>query len=106
MKRLMMLAPLALLLACGCATQGRIRLLNLDFRKPDQITAGKTEAEAPFKDWGACSTNAPAVAPAMAKTEALPLDWYTALFDMIAKIEARVCLFELEWAGFKGEAKK
>ena len=96
MKKLMMLALCASMLVCGGCAQGRIRILNLDFRKPDQISAGVAEAEAPFKDWSAADCQEPAQAP-QASTKALPLEWYTALFDMIAKLEARLCLFELEW---------
>lgn len=97
MKKLMVLAFAGLVLASGC-TQGRVRFLHLDFRKPEQIRAGVAEAEAPFKDWKVCSTNAPAAAPApVAQAQGLPLEWYTALFDMIAKLEADLCLFEMEW---------
>lgn len=105
MKRLTIMAPLALVLVCGCATQGRIRILNLDFRKPEQIKNGIEEAQAPFKDWSACSTNAPA-APAATQTEALAANWYTALMDMIAKLEARLCLLEIEWTGYGNKQPK
>lgn len=97
MKKLMMLSLVGIaLIGSGCA-QGRLRILNLDFRKPEQIQAGVAEAEAPFKDWSAADCQETPQPVLTAK--AFPLEWYTALFDMIAKLEARLCLFELEWGG-------
>lgn len=102
MKKVMVGMVAALVLAAGCATQGRIKILSLDFRKnPAQIEAARAEAEAPFKNWDTCTTNAPAVTEPKAKTEAVPVGVWTALFEMFTKLEANWCLVVIEWRDTK-----
>lgn len=88
MKKLLV----GLMLCAGCATQGRLGIVDIDFRKPAQIEAGAREAEAPYRD---CDKDA-CVEPEVA-AQGLPLEWYTALFDMVTKLECRITLFKLEW---------
>ena len=94
-KRITILMIITMLM-CGCvAQQGRLAVVDLDFRKPAQLEAGAREAEAPYKDW--------AVIPQTeiqneVKKESLPIAWWDMLFNLIAKLECRLTLVQLEWA--------
>lgn len=92
MKTLMLITLLA---AAGCVSQqGRLAVLDLDFRKEKQLQAGAREAEAPYRDWTAAAQ--PEIKEG--KTEALPLTWWELLMNMISKLECRVTLVRVEWA--------
>lgn len=90
-------------LASGCVSQqGRLAVLDLDFRKEKQLLAGAREAEAPYRDWTA--QEQPAIEEV--KTEALPLTWWELLMNMISKLECRVTLVRIEWADHRQERPK
>lgn len=99
MKTLMLITLLA---AAGCVSQqGRLAVLDLDFRKEKQLQAGAREAEAPYRDWTAAAQ--PDIKEG--KTESLPLTWWELLMNMISKLECRVTLVRVEWADHR-QAKK
>lgn len=92
MKTLMLITLLA---AAGCVSQqGRLAVLDLDFRKEKQLQAGAREAEAPYRDWTAAAQ--PEIEEV--KAESLPLTWWETLMNMISKLECRVTLVRVEWA--------
>jgi hypothetical protein len=82
-----------MLLLSGCATQGRFTAIDIDFRKPDQITAGVKEMEAPFKDW----TKADTAKAETVTTSAITPTWWEMLLDMIKDLECRVTIVKVEW---------
>ena len=86
----------ALAAAPGCVSvkQGEIAVFDLDFRKADQIQAGAREAEAPYRDW--TSQSQPKIEEQV-QAQSLPLVWWQELFNMIGKLECRVCLFHYRW---------
>ena len=88
---------LILVLVCtGCATtdQGRVAVLDIDFRKPEQIQAGAREAETPYRNW---NTAAAVLAKDEPVKEKLTLSWWATLMDMITKLECRITLFRWEY---------
>ena len=81
---------------CGCASQqGRVAIADLDFRKPEQITAYAREAEAPYKDWTS-HTAVEASTKDNVKAESLPT-WWDMFLDALTKLECRITIFQLEW---------
>lgn len=82
-----------MLLLSGCTTQGRFSAVDIDFRKPNQITAGLKEAQAPFEDWTKAQT---AKAETVTAATAVPT-WWELILDMIKDLECRITIVKVEW---------
>ena len=81
---------------CGCITQqGRLHILDFDFRKPNQILAYSREAEAPYKDWDKTQTEENEEYDVEAK--AIPITWWTKILELVTKLECRFTLLRIEW---------
>jgi hypothetical protein len=105
-KKLAMMVIIGILL-CGCVSQqGRLAIMDLDFRKPAQIEASVKEKEAPYKDWTVISVPSAIIENEQVKTESLPIVWWEKLFELISKLECRLTLFQIEWADHKKFADK
>lgn len=96
MKKLMTLAAI-LTLASGCASTspGRMTIAEWDSRSPEQITAMVPADTAVFENPGAAKEETTKEAKAM------PLEWWSALFDMISGIRVRIRIGTLEWGASK-----
>ncbi|MFA5754287.1 MAG: hypothetical protein WC905_02970 [Patescibacteria group bacterium] len=82
---------------CGCVSQqGRLSVVDIDFRKAAQIDAGAREAEAPYKDWSS-TTQYPSLQNET-KAESRLSSWYAIVFDALTKLECRLTLVQIEWA--------
>jgi hypothetical protein len=82
-----------MLLLSGCATQGRFTAVDVDFRKPEQITAGLKEAQAPYQDWTKADT---AKAESVTASAVVPT-WWELVLDMIKDLECRITIVKVEW---------
>ena len=92
-----------MVMSSGCISQqGRLSIMDFDFRKPDQIMAGAREAEAPFKNWSA---------PAQLETgeeveiKTIPISWWANMLELLTKLECRVTLLSIEWANNDNDNK-
>ena len=77
---------------CGCGTTGRLALVDLDFRTPEQIQAEQLEAIAPFVTVQTNSVRPPEPKPVQEKT------WWTSLvqwFGSVSKMRLRI--LPIEW---------
>lgn len=82
---------------CGCVSQqGRLSVVDIDFRKAAQIEAGAREAEAPYKNWSSTTQYPPSQNEA--KAESRLSSWYAIVFDALTKMECRLILVQIEWA--------
>ena len=96
MKKLIVLAAVVTL-ASGCASTspGRWTFAEWDSRSPEQITAMVPADTAVFENPGE------AKAEEKADAKAMPLEWWSALFDMISGIRVRIRLGTCEWGASK-----
>ena len=92
MKKLLILTAV-LTLASGCASTspGRMTIAEWDSRSPEQITAMVPADTAVFENPGA----------AKSEEKAMPLEWWSALFDMVSGIRVRIRIGTLEWGATK-----
>lgn len=96
MKKTIMLVLFvsAIVYASGCATRGRMAVLDMDFRTPAQIMAYQSEAALPYV---VASTNAPVVPPPV-KVEA-QASWWANLFTWFGSLnEMRLRVLPIEWS--------
>jgi len=80
---------LFLLLCCGCASNGRVNVVDFDSREESQIKAAQYEDGCVY---GADRTDEQAE-----KGERAFSAW-AELFDMITKLKARIRVISVEWA--------
>ena len=92
MKRICLM--LCLLLLCGCATRGRLAVLDIDLRSAEQIAAYAGEAAAPYTVYGS-TTN---IAKPAAVTQSIPLGWWEKIIKAIAVLRCRIRILSVEWA--------
>lgn len=97
MNKLILLAPVLLMLNCGCISeQGRFAVCDFDFRKAPQIAAGARESEAPYRNW---NVQEPIKKEEGEKGEikSMPTTWWESIVNAITKLECRVTLIRVEW---------
>lgn len=78
------------LLAAGCATKGRMSVVDVDFRDASQIEAGRFEAAVPYATG---TTNVPTVV----KTESIPPALWGPLMELLKVIKCRIRILSVEW---------
>lgn len=80
-------------LTAGCATSGRMSLLDIDFRTPAQIQASQMEALAPYIE-----VNTNSVRGVEKKVEA-PKVWWKTVFDWVGSMaQMRLRVLPIEWS--------
>lgn len=90
MKKLLLIPAFTLLLSgCASTSPGRIALAEWDSRSPEQITAMVPSDTALFENPGA--------AKEVKDEKAMPLEWWSALFDMVSGIRVRLRIGVCEW---------
>ena len=94
MRRILTAVVLAVLLV-GCATKGRLSLLDLDLRDPEQIAASKFEMAVPYTQGSLLDTNVAMVATAT--TQAIPGVIWSEVMDVLKVIKARIRIVSVEW---------
>ena len=96
MKKLIVLAAVVTL-ASGCASTspGRFTTVEWDSRSPEQISAMVPADTVVYENPGAAKVDEKADAKAM------PLEWWSALFDMISGIRVRIRIGTCEWGATK-----
>lgn len=87
------LVCLMLLAAPGCATRGRVSVIDFDLREAAQIEAGRFEAAVPYTP---SPTNA--VPPVLAKTEALPVSFWLQMLETLKVLKCRFRVISFEWS--------
>jgi hypothetical protein len=92
MKRIVLLAFLALM-SVGCVSNGRMRLINVDLRTPEQMAAGKDEACIVYT-----STLPPTVTPAPTPKGFMDSFPFSILFDLFKVAKGTFIVGELEWS--------
>jgi len=83
-----------ILVLAGCMSSGRFALMDMDFRTPEQVSAGQLEAIAPYV---VVHTNDVRALPE--KPEQVEKSWWTKVvswFGGMSKMRLRIC--PLEWS--------
>lgn len=86
MKKLMAVA-MVMALACGCASNGRVAVVDWDSREAAQIQAAQYEAGCIYGD-----------EQQEQQTEKAGFSAWAELFDMITKLRVRIRVISVEWA--------
>ena len=94
-KILLTVAVLTLASGCASTSPGRWTFAEWDSRSPEQITAMVPADTAVFENPGTAKEAEKDAAKAM------PLEWWSALFDMISGIRVRIRLGTCEWGASK-----
>ena len=88
-KTVMVVATVMAISLAGCTT-GRMALVDLDLRTPEQITAYQVEAAIPY-----CRTNQPAT---VAESKGiLPTSWED-IIKVLEVVKGRFRILSIEWA--------
>jgi len=94
MKMTILILTLMTMLSGCISQQGRLSIMDFDFRKSDQIMAEAREAEAPFKNWSS------PIQPENGEEvniKAIPISWWANMLELLTKLECRVTLLSVEW---------
>jgi predicted small lipoprotein YifL len=91
--RWLMVLPLIAVL-CGCATKGRLALVDIDLREPQQITEYRYEAGVPYNQGDVIVDGEP---PAETESQGLAADVWERFMDVLKVIKGRIRIGSLEW---------
>jgi len=81
---------------CGCATKGRVALLDLDLRTPEQILAYQNEADIIYVP-DCCVSNPIVVSTnATVKGATIPSPW-DIIIKIIEVVKGRIRILSIEW---------
>lgn len=81
-----------LMITAGCATKGRISLIDLDLRTPEQIIAYQNEADVIYTPDGCTSNTANNASVRVATT--FPWDF---VIKIVEVVKGRVRILSIEW---------
>lgn len=88
MNRLAVLFAILLMTGCATPNKGRVALLDIDLRTPEQLSAYAVEAGIPYKD----------PAPVLDQhTMSLPLTIWQSVLAMCTAIDGRIRIGSVEW---------
>ena len=87
--------PLMILIS-GCMSPGRVALLDIDLRTPEQIKAYEVEAQVPFKDTDIISKD----------PEPKSVSAWSFVSPIIQVFKGRIRILSVEWQGNQKESEK
>jgi hypothetical protein len=91
-KSILIFSLLGMLMITGCATRGRISLIDLDLRTPEQIVAYQNEADVIYAPDGCTSNTANNASVRVATT--FPWDF---IIKIVEVVKGRVRILSIEW---------
>jgi len=90
MKKIVMVVAMVSVISLAGCTTGRMALVDLDLRTPEQITAYQVEAAIPY-----CRTNQPAV---VAENKSLLATTWDDIIKVLEVVKGRLRILSIEWA--------
>ena len=92
MRRLLTIGSCVLMCGCASLDKGRVALIDLDLRRPEQVTAQVPENAVVYAQ---DTTNAPAQKLGFSPVE-VASPWFLA-FDFLKVMQGRVRILSIEW---------
>ena len=90
MKKIVMVVAMVSVISLAGCTTGRMALVDLDLRTPEQITSYQVEAAIPY-----CRTNQPPVA---AESKSLIATTWDDIIKVLEVVKGRLRILSIEWA--------